>query len=61
MDKMHDNDFFEPGMLVRHPKHPEWGVGQVQSNVSGRVTVMFSNAGKIVVHSEHVALEFASN
>ncbi|MBS8271470.1 DUF3553 domain-containing protein, partial [Halomonas litopenaei] len=23
---------FEPGVLVRHPDQPEWGVGQVQSN-----------------------------
>lgn len=51
------NEMFEPGMLVRHPQQPDWGVGQVQSNIAGRVTVNFENAGKVVVMSDHVILE----
>ena len=50
------NEFLEPGMLVRHPQAPDWGVGQVQSNVGGRVTVNFREAGKVVVDGAHVAL-----
>ncbi len=46
----------EPGFLVRHPDHPEWGVGQVQSNIPGRVTVMFEHAGKVVIDPNRVAL-----
>jgi hypothetical protein len=48
--------FLEPGMLVRHPGQPDWGVGQVQSNTDGRVTVNFEHAGKVVVLSAQVTL-----
>ncbi|MFC0278939.1 DUF3553 domain-containing protein [Falsigemmobacter intermedius] len=51
------NDMLEPGMLVKNPAQPDWGLGQVQSNIGGKVTVNFENAGKIVVQSERVALE----
>ncbi|MEE4186865.1 MAG: DUF3553 domain-containing protein [Roseobacter sp.] len=50
------NAIFSPGMLVRHPKHPEWGTGQVQSNVGGKLTVNFRDEGKIVIDSARVAL-----
>jgi hypothetical protein len=39
----------EPGMLVRHPAQPDWGLGQVQSNINNRVTVNFEHAGKQVI------------
>ena len=38
-----------PGMRVTHPDKPEWGVGQVQSNVNGTVTVNFPQTGKVVL------------
>jgi hypothetical protein len=47
---------FEPGMLVRHPERPDWGLGQVQSAVGARVTVNFENGGKVVVNLSNVAL-----
>ena len=50
------NSLLEPGMLVRHPECPDWGVGQVQSNVGGRITVNFPNAGKVVIDGERVDL-----
>jgi hypothetical protein len=50
---------FEPGHYVRHPQKPEWGLGQVQSAIGRRVTVMFENAGKVVIDCEVVALELA--
>lgn len=46
----------EPGMLVRHPQRPDWGLGQVQSNIGGRVTVNFEHAGKVVIETGSVAL-----
>ena len=46
----------EPGMLVRHPQRPDWGLGQVQSNIGGRVTVNFEHAGKVVIETRHVDL-----
>lgn len=47
----------EPGMLVRNPQAPEWGVGQVQSNIGGKVTVNFREEGKIVLEGGKVILE----
>jgi hypothetical protein len=47
----------EPGMLVRHPACPDWGLGQVQSNIGGRVTVNFEHAGKVVIDSARVDLD----
>jgi carbonic anhydrase/acetyltransferase-like protein (isoleucine patch superfamily) len=50
------NAILEPGMLVRHPEAPDWGLGQVQSNIDGRITVNFENAGKVVLDGRRVAL-----
>ncbi|MBP0482917.1 DUF3553 domain-containing protein [Sagittula salina] len=50
------NAFLEPGMLVRHPDQPDWGLGQVQSNIRGRVTVNFREQGKVVLDGTVVAL-----
>lgn len=49
-------NLLEPGMLVRHPQRPEWGLGQVQSAVGAKVTVNFEHAGKVVVDSNQVTL-----
>ena len=46
----------EPGMLVRHPGQPDWGVGQVQSNIGGRVTVNWPDMGKVVVDGNRIGL-----
>jgi hypothetical protein len=50
------NAILEPGMLVRHPDRPDWGLGQVQSNVAGRITVNFEHAGKVVIEGSRVEL-----
>jgi len=50
------NAILEPGMFVRHPGRPDWGLGQVQSNIGGKLTVNFENEGKIVLDSRRVAL-----
>ena len=46
----------EPGMLVIHPDMPDWGIGQVQSNIGGRVTVNFPDEGKVVIDGTKVGL-----
>jgi len=51
------NVFLEPGMLVRHPSQPDWGIGQVQSRINGRVTVNFTEQGKVVIDGTLIALE----
>lgn len=47
----------EPGMRVRHPACPEWGIGQVQSVIGDRITVNFEHAGKLLINAAEVALE----
>jgi hypothetical protein len=43
-------------MLVRHPEQPDWGLGQVQSNIDNKVTVNFEHAGKVVIDMKRVFL-----
>ena len=50
------NAMLEPGMLVRHPRETDWGVGQVQSNIAGKITVNFPEVGKVVIQGSYVAL-----
>lgn len=50
----------EPGMRVRHPDRPDWGIGQVQSVVGSRITVNFEHAGKLLINATLVALEILS-
>ena len=50
------NSMLEPGMLVRHPEQEDWGLGQVQSNINGRITVNFQEQGKVVIDGSKVAL-----
>ncbi len=50
------SSLFTPGTRVSHPDHPEWGVGQVQSNIGGRITVNFPEEGKVVIDANHVEL-----
>ena len=52
---MQDN-LFTPGMLVRHPECPQWGLGQVQSAIGARVTVMFEHRGKQVINTRIITL-----
>lgn len=46
-----------PGVLVRKPAAPAWGLGQVQSAIGHRVTVNFEHAGKQLINSAVVSLE----
>jgi hypothetical protein len=54
----HADPFLEPGVLVRHPQAPDWGLGQVQSVAGAKVTVNFEHAGKQVIDAERVRLTF---
>ena len=48
---------FEPGDKVINPSNKDWGIGQVQSIINGKVTVNFENAGKKVIISSKIELE----
>lgn len=45
-----------PGMYVRHPGEPDWGLGQIQSAIGDRVTVNFENAGKVLINAAQISL-----
>lgn len=49
-------DNLVPGAWVRHPEHPDWGLGQIQSIVGNRLTVNFEHAGKLLINSAIVSL-----
>jgi hypothetical protein len=50
------NDFLTPGQLVKHPNQPDWGIGQVQSVINGKITVNFEEQGKVVINSATIEL-----
>lgn len=50
------SSFLQPGMRVRHPDQPDWGIGQVQSNIANKVTVNFPEAGKVVIDGGRIDL-----
>ncbi len=52
---------FETGDLVRSEARPDWGLGQVQSSIEGRVTVNFENEGKVVLTGEAADLRLVSS
>jgi hypothetical protein len=45
-----------PGVYVRHPDAPDWGIGQVQSCVGTRVTVNFEERGKVLIDTSVIGL-----
>tara|TARA_Y100001970_G_C14095155_1_gene782213 strand:+ start:623 stop:799 length:177 start_codon:yes stop_codon:yes gene_type:complete len=51
---------YEPGDYVLNPKNRDWGIGQVQSIINGKVTVNFENVGKKVINIKKIILEKVS-
>ena len=51
------NALLSPGDFVRHPRRPDWGLGQVQSMIGHRITVNFENVGKLLINGDAVRLE----
>ena len=48
---------YEPGDKVTNPDNKDWGIGQVQSIINGKVTINFENVGKKVINSEIIKIE----
>ena len=53
------SEILAPGVFVRHPERPEWGLGQVQSVAGQRVTVNFEGIGKVLILTDRVTLTAA--
>lgn len=54
------HSFLEVGAIVRNRLEPDWGLGQVQSIIGGRITVNFENRGKVVFRGENPPLDLVS-
>ena len=52
---------YEPGDKVTNPNNKEWGIGQVQSIINGKVTINFENVGKKVINSDNIKIEKIKN
>ena len=48
---------FDPGDKVINPNNKDWGIGQVQSIINGKVTINFENVGKKVINTEVIKIE----
>ena len=48
---------YELGDKVTNQNNKDWGIGQVQSIINGKVTVNFENVGKKVINSKIIQLE----
>ena len=48
---------YEPGDKVTNPDNKNWGIGQVQSIINGKVTINFENVGKKVINTNIIKLE----
>ena len=48
---------YEPGDKVTNPANKDWGIGQVQSIINGKITVNFENVGKKVINANIIDLE----
>ena len=48
---------YEPGDFVINPNNRDWGMGQIQSIIRGKVTVNFENCGKKVINAEKIILK----
>ena len=48
---------YEPGDKVTNPNNKEWGIGQVQSIINGKVTINFENVGKKVINANLIEIE----
>ena len=48
---------YEPGDKVTNPTSKDWGIGQVQSIINGKVTVNFENVGKKVINTKIIQLK----
>jgi len=46
-----------PGMFVVNELHKDWGMGQVQSSINEKITIIFEHVGKKVININDVPLK----
>ena len=48
---------YEIGDFVTNTNNKDWGIGQIQSIIKGKITVNFENSGKKVINAKEILLE----
>ena len=61
MENNYNFSYFIPGTVVECPCQPDWGLGQVQSCINGKITINFENVGKKVIDLNVVDLKIHEN
>ena len=47
-----------PGVyVVNQKKENEWGIGQIQSSINGKLTINFENVGKKTINPKNIKLK----
>ena len=50
-----------PGTMVKNISSQEWGMGQAQSCINGKVTINFENVGKKTLNIDSVELKIVDS
>ena len=61
MENIYNFSDFIPGTIVECTSQPDWGLGQVQSSINGKITINFENVGKKVIDLNVVDLKILEN
>ncbi len=61
MENIYNFSDFIPGAIVECTSQPDWGLGQVQSSINGKITINFENVGKKVIDLNVVDLKIHEN
>ena len=61
MENIYNLSDFIPGTIVECTSQPDWGLGQVQSSINGKITINFENVGKKVIDLNVVDLKIHEN
>ena len=46
-----------PGMFVINETNKDWGIGQVQSSIDGKITINFEHVGKKVINIKKIPIK----
>ena len=61
MENIYNFSDFIPGTIVECTSQPDWGLGQVQSSINGKITINFENVGKKVIDLNIIDLKVFEN
>ena len=57
MSEFYIGDLTPGTYVVNVNKEQEWGIGQVQSSISNKITINFENVGKKTINPKEVELK----